>query len=275
MEKRVKIISVFAMIILCMVACKKSPQRKLEKYIWGTELVNMDTYAEVGEYRGINIPFAYSNGKAEIKFVSADGTNTDAVSVEVMDDTLEDFDRLEYGGYRFGCLGFMCKLLEDKDVTINQMIISINGESETIVFDNPLAIKSHVNENCFSENMTADAVFGATNNSLTYVVTTREKLTITDYGFSGAFSLKEGNTVVNGSKKNVRGTTVDADCKISLNVVTEVDEKNEYGFLSGNFYIEYINEEGKTDRYYFGLIQQGAGNDIDGSIVLKKLVDGK
>ena len=105
MKQIIKIIFLVIFVMMFMMACSKDNDVIDSKdIIWGAELVNVNVNVSVNQTRGFNIPFAYKEKKDEIQFVNVSGVNEEAISIELVDDTLDVFKDVKYKGYKFGYL---------------------------------------------------------------------------------------------------------------------------------------------------------------------------
>lgn len=274
MKRIIGILAILMTLLAC--GCTSEPQNEENgaAYIWGTHNVYVDMNIELGSKCGFNLPFAYKGKRENIELVGVKGKNTEALKLEVRDDTLEVFEKTELEGYKLGYLGVVFSLERDEKVIIEQLDIRINGTLQEIIFDNPVIIQSCSNADYICEKLSADVLLAGINNMLMYTISSSEVIEIIDCGLTGAFEMSEVTTFIDGKEQQLAGKKINENSDIRFELISVVDEKYEYGCLGGNFYIRYLNKENVEKIYYFNLIQQGAGEEMTAMEVLSRVIHG-
>ncbi len=274
-KKYIAILLIIVQMFLLLHGCDSSDNEKTDdsKFIWGSELVKYDMYVNNGNIIGFNIPFAYIGNKDNLELISITGENTDKAEVEIFDDTILEFENLEYNRYKLGLLGLIISWEPNINIEIREIKVKINGREENIVLKNPVILKHNENSNSIIEYVSSDVVGSGTDIALTYKIASDENIKVTACELIEPFSINSIDTKVSGRTIQEFPFELKTEEEMLVNIESLIDKDNQYCFLGSNFIIHYENSEGNKEKYMFTLVKQGAGNEETGNVVLKKLVD--
>lgn len=275
MKKIFGLLSVILFLFIggCSESKKKGIDNLEDNYIWGTHDVYIDMYVEVGSQRGFNIPFAYTGEKDGIELIAIEGENVKNLEIKIVDDTIEEFNKVKIDEYKLGYLGVIFKLKDNEETTISKIKIKINDNVEEIVLANPIVIKPCINDSYIWERISSDAIICGINNKLLYSISSEKEIKIIEYGLTEPFVMSESTTYINDVENEVYEKEIGVNSDIRFEIISELNEELEYSCLGANFYIKYENEENNEKTYYFTLVQQGASDEDTGEEVLKNILD--
>lgn len=125
-----------------------STQGVCEDVVWGTQYIYFDRCiavdTDLNSSQSFLMQYAYKGAQPEISYVGMSGTNIDCITnCSIL---MEEFDyskTIDVQGYKSGGAGVRFEVIasEEKKITIDSIILNIDGKETEIPFVNPLKIE--------------------------------------------------------------------------------------------------------------------------------------
>lgn len=249
-------------IIISCSACKADNKQDLTLY---PELVQYKLWRSENSTNefSFNIEVISSKRNVDIEYISAEGINTEYLSVTFSDDTFDDLKKKIDGKYVL-LIGIHCFAVSDY-TKIDSMKLKIDGEDFDIAFPTPI-------ENTFLDNddeehylspsgmptYVATASFvGQNETDYSYAVSATDEITITEIQFVDFIEFSNAKVSVNnveiGKLEDVLPLKLNKDDE--LKIFGRIKTKTDDGLYMGNIYTNLIfnyelDAQHKLTEYY-------------------------
>lgn len=243
-----------------------------DEYYFGTFLCEYDMHVYSGGVVGICIPFIYKGGKDNIKLLNVKGENISADKIELFDDTIKSFDEVEKEGYKFG---FVSMVIRDcvKNFKINEVKVEINSNIVDIEFDNQITVNVEEEDTDIFEMTTTDAINGDVK-KVAFICSFLANKNIIIDGIEVSEGYKLNDCFYAKNKKEVQiPTSMDEEDILYIESDIVIDNSKMYKNGNITLTVNYHTEDGEEKKYYFTMIQQGAGNKQDFEKVIDMIIE--
>lgn len=228
-----------------------------------------------------NIQVVSSSRKIDIDYISAEGINTENLSVAFSDDTFEELNGQINGKYLL-LIGVHCFAVSDY-TKINSMKLKINGEDFDVAF--PTSIENTFfnydnDEHCLSPLTMPTYIFttsfvGENETDYSFAVTATEEITIKEILFADFIEFSNETVYLNdveiGKIKNVLPLKLHKNDEVKI--CGKIKSKTNDGLYMGNIYTNLVfNYELNTQQElteYFPITAAYIGSKDEAKTFLK------
>ncbi len=279
--KKILLMGICIMMVLTTMSCsnKEKEEKKEESpFIWGTDYVKCDTkLPDETEQIGFDIPFAYSCNREDfnVELITYEGKGLEQCSINVSDDSVDEWNAITNGSYRLGLLGVVIDVKMIDAIEVDSITIKIKGKEQKLIFNEPLRFKKVKNEDDFQELLTADIIGSDSKVVLSYKVSANDKLKIIDWYMSDPYTIQDEWIEVNDEKnsQNKKEISLKKSDEVRFHLSIVAEEKNQYNFTIFDYTIKYINKKQVEKEYIIPIVKQGVDNEESCKNVLKQLVE--
>lgn len=244
-------------------ACKADGQKDVTFY---PELVQYKLWrseTSTNEF-SFNIEVVSSHRNIDIEYVSAEGVNTENMSVTFSDDTFDELNRSINGKYLL-LIGVHC-LAESDYTKIESMKLNVDGENFELTFPNAIEntfLDDEENEHGLSQLNMPTYIFttsfvGENETDYSFVVTPTEDITVTGIQFDDFIELSDATVTVNDAELGKIKDVLPLELKKDdvLKVCGKIKRKTNDGLFMGNIYTDlmfhytFANTQQELTEYY-------------------------
>lgn len=262
-SKTVVLFFLILIIILSCSACKSGSRQNITFY---PELVQYKLWRSKNSTNefSFNIEVVSSNRNIDIEYISAEGINTENLSVTFSDDTFEELNGQINGKYLL-LIGVHCFAVSDY-TKIDSMKLKIDGEDFDISF--PISIENtffnddNDDEHCLSPVAMPTYIFttsfvGENETDYSFVVTATDEITVTEIKFDDFIEFSNATVIVNdveiGKINDVLPLKLDKED--TLKIFGRIKTKTDDGLYMGNIYTNLMfnyksNSQQELTEYY-------------------------
>lgn len=264
-KKYIKTIVVFFSILTIVLSCISCEAENRQNITFYPDLVHYKLWRNGNSSNefSFNIEVISSNRNMDIEYISAEGINTENMSVTFSDDTFEELNERINGKFLL-LIGVHCFAVSDY-TKIDSMKLKIDGEDFEISF--PVSIENTFfnyenDEHCLSPLAMPTYIFttsfvGGNETDYSFVVTTTDEITITGIQFNDFIEFSNATVTVNdieiGKVNDILPLKLDKEDV--LRVFGRIKTKTNDGLYMGNIYTNLIfnyksNSKQELIEYY-------------------------
>ncbi len=251
--RRLSIVICLIFLLKIIVGCSKAEK---PDFIWGNDMIHID-YALEADSVMFRIPFLYRTEKENPVFVAVTGKGLENLEIIIKEDetiahVVEDAEKIadmKKRGYQLSALQVEVRSIpQNTEVQIDSLTVQIAGKEETLLFEQPLRIKTSVSpyDPINAWYMVPSICFGGEEQSFSYRGEVGEDTILESVSYSNFYRMEECSIMVKRGETYLEGTFPLALMKgdvVTFNVTISLPEEKAYDLHMVNF--ELFFSEGK------------------------------